>query len=290
MPLVDLNAKEPADAPKPLSRREYVALAEQDYAGLLKNSPSDEAAFQAFFEKHPSFLSVEKRRHASWPHMIVTQPELRGYTAKRPDFFAIEENSGRLRAVLIEIETPASRWATDGGVQHHALTYALDQLEDWRVWFEDSSNRQAFRKHFFLDTRENFELGYMLIHGSRNEATLHQEFAKKRKHLDTSDRTAMSFDRLFPDENQLHFVTVRRISEMDQSKAKFELAGIPACFKFDPLTPELCLNVRLNEQVVRSAPFMTQERADFIIAEWPRQAAKAQTGRVLGTPRRFPWP
>ena len=181
-----------------------------------------------------------------------------------------------VRAVLIEIETPAKRWCTEQGQQTASLTQAIGQLEDWRSWFRQDGRPMEFRDHYRLVHREVFEQRYILVYGTSEGARINARFERNRRNLETGDQTVMSFNRLVPDYHQADFVTVRRRKTNAADGPFFELVGLPATFQFSAMSPRLCCNVAMNRAALDRADFMSDERRDFIEAHWEEMAKKGR--------------
>ena len=85
------------------------------------------------------------------PHfsVLVSQPPLPSYDRRLPDFLWLSTNSAIDEPVLVEIESPARRWFTASGKQTADLTHALGQISEWKAWFNEPRNVDAFKA--FID-------------------------------------------------------------------------------------------------------------------------------------------
>lgn len=252
---------------------DYERLALAEWGEILTTRPAEEPVFQRFLEQHPSFLPHDAmgRRHDAWPEAIVTQPALRGFVGHQPDFLLIEEDSEAFKPVFVEIEAPAKAWGTDAGDVRAELTHAYGQLLDWQTWLTDTAQARSFRDHFELHPfdRSGFEPKFRLVYGREQDVKSDPRLRAKRKALRTRDRDVMTYDRLQPQWRFRNYVTIRRRSGAPRpNEPNFDLVGIPACFRFNSNAGELCMRVRLDEDVVRTAPFMSTVRSEEIIERW----------------------
>ncbi|BDH51228.1 MULTISPECIES: Shedu anti-phage system protein SduA domain-containing protein [Streptomyces] len=93
----------------------------------------DEAPVQEFFERHPEVLAQQLGAGCRW---IIPRPNLGGVYI--PDFMAARVDSGGLRWVAIELESPSvdRLFTTTDGTPAKELRKGLQQIKDWRHWLE----------------------------------------------------------------------------------------------------------------------------------------------------------
>jgi hypothetical protein len=182
---------------------------------LLDSNPV-ESVVQDFLERYPCMLPrpyalFRGGHHGPFPAAVITQPVLPSYEARRPDFLWLSADSMNYWAVPIEIERPNKPWFTKQGIPSAPLTQAIDQLRDWKRWFSEPHNIQAFLEHYEVPrlSHHTFSCHYVLAYGRREEAT-RGPGKKKRPFLQQPDETLMSLDRLDPDRELADVITVRR--------------------------------------------------------------------------------
>jgi hypothetical protein len=138
--------------------------------------------------------------------LLWSQPQLKGYDGRIPDFMWISRNSDIIRPVLIEIEAPGKPLYTKDGFRAE-FHQARGQISDWMRWFEDPSNTAAFRKYYGLVERawihHAFRPEFILIYGRRGNAHDEINNAGRRAIEARPNETVMSFDRLAVDRNIL---------------------------------------------------------------------------------------
>lgn len=200
--------------PRPLEWQAYSDAALSAWYNLLSSNP-DEDAVQAFLELHPAMIPGGSGdigpggHHGSDMGIVFRRPTLKGSGRSfEPDFMWITRSSGLITPILIEIEKPSKRWFKKNGRPTSAFTDAHDQLNDWRSWFSDDSNKAVFRKTFlFLGDHyasRPLEPQYLLIYGRQREfewGGIHSDPDGLRKKRDSQRREGesfMTFDSLRP--------------------------------------------------------------------------------------------
>lgn len=201
--------------PRPAEWGEFAERLRQQWRSLLDSNPV-ESVVQDFLERYPCMLPrpyalFRGGHHGPFPAAVITQPILPSYEARRPDFLWLSADSMNYWAVSIEIERPNKPWFTKQGIPSAPLTQAIDQLRDWKRWFSEPHNIQAFLEHYEVPrlSHHTFSCHYVLAFGRREEAT-RGPGKKKRPFLQQPDETVMSLDRLDSDRELADVITVRR--------------------------------------------------------------------------------
>ncbi len=160
----------------------------KEWQSLLDNQKQyKESDFQSFFEKNPCFLPLpfEEGAHGLFPTAVISQPILSGLVSKIPDFLLLSRDSASFYANFIEIEDPNKPWATQSGQQSAQLTQAINQIKDWKSWFQNGNNKQKFIDEYQIPhdliKGRSFEQRYILIYGRRNDPSLTDEFNKRER-------------------------------------------------------------------------------------------------------------
>ncbi len=119
----------------------------EEFEYLLNNPNASEGNYQKFFETHKRFLLGSDYRDLHSHISLITEDG----KSLVPDFFA--ESIGSNFADIIELKKPSAKLvSSSGGYQGFAkaLTYVLNQLRDYRNFFDNSANRSEFhRLHHF---------------------------------------------------------------------------------------------------------------------------------------------
>jgi|tagenome__1003787_1003787.scaffolds.fasta_scaffold20983061_2 hypothetical protein len=108
----------------------------EEVAGFrtVLDSARDEKPLQEYLAKHPSLLGGEIGLQCRW---VIPQPNLAGRLI--PDFMVARLDSGGVKWVLIELETPAiESLFTKDGHPRKQLRQGIKQIEDWRSWFREN--------------------------------------------------------------------------------------------------------------------------------------------------------
>ncbi|MGA4859088.1 Shedu anti-phage system protein SduA domain-containing protein [Streptomyces koyangensis] len=106
----------------------------EEFAEILE-SAKDEKPLQKFFTAHPEMLAQQLGAGCRW---IIPKPQLGGLL--EPDFMAARLDSGGLKWVAVELESPSINWLftqTDGNPTEK-LRKGIQQVKDWRHWIENN--------------------------------------------------------------------------------------------------------------------------------------------------------
>jgi hypothetical protein len=271
------------DAPPPFAWPAYKRAVRGQLSNLLKSGVCDERTYHRFLELHPSVLpwfygTFGAGHHGLIHGSIITQPRLPALRGKQPDFMMITHDSGSVYAVLVEIESPCKRWFTGKGQPRADLTQAINQLREWKAWFNGPGNDEKFvdeyRVPFSLGEhrfgRHHFEQRYILIYGRRAELTA-SGYAHMRSRHQQPDERILSYDHLIPNENLKDAVTVR----VDGNG--YEAVSIPPTLSLGPFQASDLVQIRAKEDVVRANPLMEIQRAEFLSARFSYWDAWAQS-------------
>lgn len=186
---------------------EYERLVGTRWRALLdSNPPLTERAVHTFLEQHPTMvpgafnLLGGESGHYPRHSVLISQPPLPSYDRRVPDFLWLSKNSETDEPVLVEIEAPGKRWFAQSGQQTAELTQALNQIAEWKAWFSEPRNVDAFKAFYGLDREawrgRRFRPAYLLIYGRRAEANARPDLARKRGYLHADDVVSMTYDRL----------------------------------------------------------------------------------------------
>lgn len=252
----------------------YVRLILSEWRELLNRDPTPtEEEIQHFLEQYPSMvpggfnMRGNESGHYPWLSGLISQPVLPSFDRHNPDFMWLSLNSATIEPVLIEIEAPDKRWWTDNGQQTAQLTQALDQILEWKAWFDIPHNTAAFKDAYGLDLetpmRRHFSPSYILIFGRRDDATTKPSLTAKRHFMAPEDVTIMTYDRLEPNPKSHQLVCMK--VKNDIGNYVFKTISVPATFT---LTPNLaCHRSRLTdlETAINSNKHITEKRKEFLI-------------------------
>jgi hypothetical protein len=259
-------------APAPaMSEKEYHSLARSELRALLEANEVDEAKYQALLERFPILVPgidplLPVGHNGLFPRGVITQPQLAGLGAKIPDFGIFSYTSSTLYITLVEIESPAKKWATRTGQSTRQLTQAIQQLRDWSIWFSDPINEQQFLRDYrvptyLLDGRD-FAQHYVLIYGRRSELET-SRFGKPRNRLSQANETFMSWYRVAPQDYPSDIFTLRLYAE------GYRAVTVPPMMTVGPHSAQAHAMVHGREDAVDRATEIPEVRRDFLKARWP---------------------
>lgn len=245
---------------------------------LNRNPGPTEKEVQRFLEEYPAMvpgafnLMGNRSGHYPWLCGLISQPILPSYNYHVPDFMWLALNSEVVEPVLIEIEEPGKSWFTKSGQPTATLTQALNQISQWKVWFNEPHNVEAFKAFYglnyaMLDGRD-FKPSYLLVYGRREEANRSPYITKLRSHLLLPpDVKIMTYDRLAPDRNadQLVCMNVRK----SDGKVIFETISVPATVKWSPSLAKERSQLTGLEFAIDSNKHISQTRKTFLKSRLP---------------------
>ncbi len=250
---------------------DYSALAARELSALLASGECDERTFQRLLEEHPILVpgvypSTQAGHNGIFPSSVITQPPLTGLNTRLPDFCVISHDSGTLYASFVEIESPCKPWATKAGVQSAKLTQAIDQLRDWKIWFNDPLNAARFLDEFrvphSLRAGRAFVRQYILVYG-RREDLRNSDFGKRRAEAEAHDEVFMSWDRLQPSNHYAGLMTVRLTPD------GYRAVSVPPSVTLGPLHAEDQSIILGRKEAVARSRHLSPVRAQFLIERWP---------------------
>lgn len=217
---------------------DYRRLVKEEFTKLL-NRATDEKTLQVFLEQHPSLLPGagdgigHGGHHGAWWDAVVTQPELKGLGPTRyPDFMFVRRDTATTKPICIEIESPRKSWFNKDLAPSAKLTQALDQLNEWRLWFKAPENDLIFRQMYVPEAYRHraLEPEFVLVYGRDSEFRAdgpHGDYARarsKRSQFQRPDQWIFTFDMLKSDPEGADYATIaHRVHG-------FEILNIPTTF------------------------------------------------------------
>lgn len=280
------------DSPPPMDVAAYGAKLATEWPAMLDRVGVSEADIQRFLEQHPSLLPrpsglIQGGHHLPHFDALVTQPRLVGYESRTPDFLWVASDSAAVTAVFIEIEAPNKPWWTKVGKPCSQLTHAISQLQDWKRWFDETTNQQSFRRFYEIDSFLNgraFRQHYVLIYGRRAEANASPESTSRRNYLERDGRTTiMTFDRLAFTPDLCRLPTIRFRTQHDQRRK--ELVHVPPTFVVGPDVAQDLATLHGREAAIDRCEWMTPERRKFLkerLPYWDKWAAQKAAATLQG--------
>lgn len=147
----------------------------QEYLDLLDKN-HNEQIYQEYLEQNTMFIPREFEQN----HGIHSSTVLRKLPLSsdyKPDFVYLAKSSDNWNVVLIEIEKPSSKYFKKNSTTFHTdFVLALQQMNNWRAWFEEESNRNHFKNNILQGfvvpahmAKNPFNFKYVLVHGRRSE-------------------------------------------------------------------------------------------------------------------------
>lgn len=270
-----------------MSWADYERLVKSQWTDLLETTCDlNELRVHSFLEQHPCMVpgafNLIGGSSGHYPHfsVLVSQPPLPSYDRRLPDFLWLSTNSAIDEPVLVEIESPARRWFTASGEQTADLTHALGQISEWKAWFNEPRNVDAFKALYRLERDSwhgrRFRPSYLLIYGRRHEANATPKLMQKRGYLHAEDIVSMTFDRLGPDPNANQIISVK----VDVNGV-FRAISVPPTLTWSPTFAEDRAHIQDLAAAIERNAYIGAARKKFLIqrlAYWNEWATERAHG------------
>lgn len=281
------------DTPPASPWEDYAQEVYERWNKLLASSESDEERkLQIFLEQNPCLIPGiantvfdDLGAHGPMLNAVITQPPLHGLGSYIPDFMWINRNSSVVSPVLVEIETPNKRWFRKDGVPTSDYSQALNQISEWKSWFNNSANIEVFRQFYGISDRTldrcAFKPQYILVYGSRRELEEKSLFNKKRAEQQRSDECHMTFDRLRPNPLASESLCVSIFRPR-----QFVAVSWPPTLHLSPLFAEERSHIEEKEQAVALNGSISIKRKEFLLrrmAYWDNWASSSKGLKMLNT-------
>lgn len=174
----------------------------KEYFELLDRN-ENEQTYQTYLEENTMFIPREfEQNHGI--HFSTVFRKLPLSSDYKPDFVYLSKSSDNWNVVLVEIEKPSSKYFKNNSTTFHTdFNLALQQMNTWRAWFDDESNKNHFKNNTlqgFIEPahmgRNPFNFKYVLVHGRRAEYENNAQKTALIRGQQRSDFSIISFDSL----------------------------------------------------------------------------------------------
>jgi hypothetical protein len=274
---------------KAMAWMDYERIITSEWEAILNaDPPSSEPEVQTFLERHPAMvpgafgLSGGESGHYPLFCGLIAQPPLPSYNRRVPDFMWLSQSSDDEQPVLVEIEAPAKRWFTKSGNQTKELSQALNQIAEWKAWFDVTYNVEAFKAFYGLDRhawrKRRFRPSYLLIYGRRAETNAHPTLTQKRTYLHPDDVAIITYDRLSPNPKAHDFICLRA-----EGSGVFKVVSVPPTLRWTPSLAEARALVRDIDSAIEKNPYISPVRKVFLIRRrlyWDDWARRGELGVI----------
>lgn len=252
---------------------EYQSIIEAEWKALLERTPPpEERDIQQFMQMHPSMVpgafGIRGGTSGHYPlyGTVIAQAVLPSYNNRRPDFMWLANDSEKDEPLLVEIESPGKKWWTESGRQTADLTQALDQIAEWKMWFDKPQNEMEFRDYYGLDRnpwiKRPLRPEYVLIYGRRKEANRTSELEAKRSKIRDHDIQMMTYDGLKPDANASELLCAKK------SGSEFEAISVPPTITIGPTLARSRKDVKGKEAAAQASAYLSAKRKAFLVSRW----------------------
>jgi hypothetical protein len=281
----DLDPKRPAA----VRWEDYTSWLLDRWKLLLDTNPG-EPTVQRFLEAHPCLLpgatdNVGPGGHhgVAWD-AVYSQPELKGLGRDRwPDFLWIRRDTAAVRPILIEIEAPGKPWFTKNRKPHASLGQALDQLVEWKVWFEEPENQLIFKRRYVPNEFGHRRLvpQFVLIYGRDHEFRegpghiASSLMRRKREHMTRQSEHFFTYDMLRPEREAANYGTI-----VDRA-AGVALLALPPTYTAGPETRTLAGLVPNPVRAIQKMELVSNARRSYLRRRWAHWHEMIATKRTI---------
>ncbi|BCM66486.1 MULTISPECIES: Shedu anti-phage system protein SduA domain-containing protein [Streptomyces] len=264
------------DRPQAPTWEEYQSWLQPKWKSLLESDPN-ERQMQSFLESHPCLLpgatdSIGQGGHHSASFSaVIRQPPLEGLGPKRvPDFMWVRRDTAAIRPICIEIESPGKTWFNKDRTPTAELTQAIDQITDWKVWFDSPENRLIFgRRYAPNNSYRPIVPQFVLIFGRNSEFTVGRSkhvdpgyLRLKRDHMQRRDEHFFTYDQLKAErEAEIYATITHRVYE-------WSIDHIPPTFCTGAHITELSEVVSDPTEAIAKADLISEQRKAYLEERW----------------------
>lgn len=256
------------NAPTTPTHQLYANYLRERYNTLLDDDIASEKDYQSFFESHPCMVpghNFGNQNHGVHNWSLISQPIIQSDVKRKPDFLWITETSAELIPVFIEIETPGKNLYRKFDATQNALySQASDQIEEWRVILSDIKAQADFCDRYeipeTLFTTRKFSPRFILIYGRREEFFGSKMLSAKRANKQRDDFQIMSFDRLSPSFDAMHYVTTRY-----RTGGQIDVLAVPPTFQLGPAIAGHLTKWNGLDSAIKRCPLISEDRRTFLI-------------------------
>ena len=173
----------------------------REFLESLDKGP-EEQVYQSFLEKYTRFIPREFIQNHGL-HLSLVLRKLPFGLDYKTDFFFFSKSTDDWNAVFIEIEKPTSRFFKGNTNEFHSdFLSALQQINQWRAWFQSDQNKQTF-----LSTVSAIQVPrwmadnptynkYVLVFGRRSEYATNVDRRRLVQANERDDFKIITFDSL----------------------------------------------------------------------------------------------
>jgi hypothetical protein len=265
------------DRPQAPSWEEYEAWLMPQWRRLLTSNPNENDV-QNFLELHPCLIPGATNNIGPGGHhlpsfcSVIRQPPLQGLGPKRvPDFMWVRQDTGAIRPICIEIESPGKSWFSKASRTPTAeLTQAIDQLTEWKVWFNSPENRLIFAKTYAPDhLHRPVEPQFVLIFGRNEEfrvgSSKHDNpsyMRLKRDHMPRKNEHFLTYDQLKPEREAEDYAT------LTLTAYEWQLHSIPPTFSTGSHIMEISGVAADPSRAISQTDLISAERKAYLLDRW----------------------
>ena len=221
----------------------------------LLDSELNESVYQKYLEDHTELIPTKpfELNHGVLGDLIIKKmPIGNDYIS---DFCYLSKDSGNWNIVFIEIEKPGDRLFNKDNTMSKEFNKGISQINDWRTYFSDNTNREAFIKNNVISElmninplfRKPVNFKYILIIGRRKEIIdVHQRNIKFHQSM-PDDSKVMTYDSLY---ESIHQKQAKYIGVIKEQKLYIQNDNYVSSMLFQYTNPNyICIKQSLFNEL-----------------------------------------
>jgi hypothetical protein len=179
-------------------------------------------------------------------------------------------DTATIRPICIEIESPSKAWFNKSRTPTAELTQAIDQITEWKVWFDSPENCLIFAKKYAPHySNRPIVPQYVLVFGRSSEfkstCSKHADpdyMRRKRDHMPRRDEHFFTYDQLKAEREAEDYATITN------KVYEWKLDSIPPTFSTGAHMTELSGIVSDPSQAIARTDLISTERRKYLEQRW----------------------
>ncbi|MGY3499176.1 Shedu anti-phage system protein SduA domain-containing protein [Bradyrhizobium sp. USDA 4502] len=258
----------------------------KNYMKLLNANGASEMSIKPFLDANPSFIPMPWMLNHQL-HFKVVLPQLSVSSGLKTDYVYLTKSSTSWWCVLVEFESPRSRFFTNGNsiAIHSDLTRGLNQIDNWRAYLK--KHKEAFLAE--LDpirqplNKNPVEFRYTLVMGRRSEFEHSIRKVERYSAYETGDRykdvRVLTYDAVA---SEFEYSRISRRHTMKRSGSKFAFVK----YNPDPYGEHLWSYMTREHLKLSATQIEKARRTGIKIDEWLDGRRLCNLGRDVAGARK----
>jgi hypothetical protein len=182
----------------------------------------------------------------------------------------VRRDTAAIRPICIEIESPGKSWFNKDRTPTAELTQAIDQITEWKIWFDSPENQLIFGKRYAPQFPSRpIVPQFVLVFGRNSEFTEgHSKHAnpsymrRKRDHMPRKDEHFFTYDQLKAEREAEDYATITNRAY------EWTLNFIPPTFCTGSHITELSRVTGDPSEAISKTDLLRDERKAYLAERW----------------------